>query len=143
MRGVDLVDQCRMEYTAQLRSHKWWHRLLLFVLNTSLGNAYILYKAHAEGCGQKRIMTRVEFHFEVASRLCESQVRLGRTGATFNRTDHGLHYSARHPKLRRQCVICRRKQIRYCPGCRGAYMCEGKCFIKVHTVPKYAARVLK
>lgn len=23
MRGVDLVDQYRMEYTAQLRSHKW------------------------------------------------------------------------------------------------------------------------
>jgi len=143
MRGVDLVDQCRMEYTAQLRSHKWWHRLLLFILDTSLGNAYILYRAHAVACRQKRVLSRVAFHYEVANSLCDSQVVPGRTGASFNRSDRGLHYSARHAKLRCKCVICGRKQIRYCPGCGGAYMCEGSCYLKVHTYPKYAAKVLK
>ena len=35
MRGIDVLDQQRVEYTVQLKSHKWWHRLLLFVLDTS------------------------------------------------------------------------------------------------------------
>jgi len=143
MRGVDLVDQCRMQYSVQLRSHKWWHWLLLFILDTSLGNAYVLYKAHALGSKEKCLMTRMAFHYEVANSLCDSEVRLGRIGASFNRTDHGLHYSARHTKLRAQCVICKWKQIRYCPGYNGAYMCEGTCFLKVHSIPKYAAKVLK
>lgn len=143
MRGVDIIDQCRMEYIAQLRSHKWWHRLLLFVLDITLGNTYVLYKAHVVNCGQKRLMSLVEFHYEVANALCDCEVRLGRTGFAFNRTKHSLHYSARHASLRRQCIICRRKQIRYCPGCGGAYMCKGKCFVKVHSIPKYAAKVLK
>jgi len=143
MRGVDLVDQCRMEYTAQLRSRKWWHRLLLFILDTSLGNAYILYKAHAIANREKRVMSRVAFHYEVSNWLCDPEVRPGRTSASFNRNENGLHYSARHPKLRAKCVICGRKQIRFCPGCGGAYMCEGKYYLKVHSIPKYAAKVLK
>ena len=48
MWGVDIVDQCRVEYTAQIMSHKWWHRLLFFILDTSLGNAYVLYKAYMQ-----------------------------------------------------------------------------------------------
>jgi len=143
MRGVDLVDQCRMEYCAQLRSHKWWHRLLLFVLDTSLGNAYVLYKAHAIGTGQKQVMSRIEFHYSVANWWCDPEVQPGRTSASFNRQDSGLHYSAKHEKLRAKCIICRKKQIRYCPGCAGAYMCEGSCYIKVHTIPKFAAKVFK
>jgi len=109
MRGVDLVDQCRMQYTAQLRSHKWWHRLLLFILDTSLGNAYILYKADAAASMQKRVMSRVAFHYEVANWLCDLEVKPGRTAASFNRSDSGLHYSVKHSRLRAKCVICGRK----------------------------------
>ena len=36
MRGVDVVDQCRVEYTTQIMSHKWWHRLFFFVLDSML-----------------------------------------------------------------------------------------------------------
>ena len=46
MRGMDVVDQCRVGYTAQIMSHKWWHRLFFFILDSSFGNAYVLYKAH-------------------------------------------------------------------------------------------------
>jgi len=88
-------------------------------------------------------MSRIAFHCEIVGRLCNSQVRPGQTSASFNRTDHGLHYSTRHVKLRAKCVICGRKHIRYCPGCGGAYMCEGESFVKVHSIPKYATKILK
>jgi len=63
MRGVDLVDQCWMEYSAQLCSHKWWHRLLIVILDTSLGNAYILYKDNA-------IRSTRMMQFVLGSRSC-------------------------------------------------------------------------
>ena len=33
MRRIVVLDQQRVEYIIQLQSHKWWHRLLLFVLD--------------------------------------------------------------------------------------------------------------
>lgn len=51
MRGVDVVDQQRVEYSVQLQSHKWWHRLLLFVLDSSLQNANVLYREDVQRVG--------------------------------------------------------------------------------------------
>jgi len=43
MRGVVIADQMHGAYTSQVRSHKWWHCLLFFLLDTSVVNSYILY----------------------------------------------------------------------------------------------------
>ena len=67
MRRVDLIDQTWNDYTAQLWSHKWWHKVLLFVTDSSLDNAYVLYKAYCLGRGQKRVMSQIQFHYEIAN----------------------------------------------------------------------------
>ncbi|KAG0595657.1 hypothetical protein M758_UG185600 [Ceratodon purpureus] len=87
-------------------SNKWWHRIFLFILVTSLGNAHILYmeddmERHSKRLSQKRKgrkdrrnpLTRAEFHYEIAAWLTMPSFQLGRTGGRFNRNDRGVHES--------------------------------------------------
>ena len=41
--GVDAVDQLQASYLCQSRSHKWWHRIIKFLLDQTKVNMYILY----------------------------------------------------------------------------------------------------
>lgn len=70
-RGVDVLDQCHVEYTAQIMSYKYWHMLLFFILDTSLGNAYVLYKTHYMKRYDKGHpqcpMSIFDFYYKVAS----------------------------------------------------------------------------
>jgi hypothetical protein len=43
MRGVDVADQLRASYSCQTRSHKWWHRVFFFLIDTTVVNMYIIY----------------------------------------------------------------------------------------------------
>jgi hypothetical protein len=43
MRRVDVADQLRTSYSCQTRSHKWWHRVFFFLINTTVVNMYIIY----------------------------------------------------------------------------------------------------
>jgi len=46
MRGVDVADQLHASYTCQTRSHKWWHRVFFFLIDTSIVNMYIISWTH-------------------------------------------------------------------------------------------------
>ena len=43
MRGVDMADQRRASYSSQTRSHKWWHRVFWFLIDTIIVNMYVMY----------------------------------------------------------------------------------------------------
>jgi hypothetical protein len=43
MRGVDVTDQLHAAYPTLMRSHKWWHKCVSFVVDQSLVNAKILH----------------------------------------------------------------------------------------------------
>ena len=45
MGGVDRFDQRRSMYSVRRRSRKWWMRLLYFVIDAAVVNAYILYNS--------------------------------------------------------------------------------------------------
>jgi hypothetical protein len=68
MRGIDVVDECRMYYTAALQSHKWWHRCLILVLDSSLQNGYILYWEDVSQVGLP-LYTRQLWHYNLARGL--------------------------------------------------------------------------
>jgi len=145
MRGVDVVDQCRVEYSVQIMSHKWWHRLLFFIVNSSLGNSYVLYKAdwaarHVKG-RPKRQKSRADFHYAIASWLTAPAFQLGRTGGSFNISNHGLHECRSARTQRRKCRLCGRKQNRFCPGCNGAFLCQRICYRLVHTNARCASKI--
>jgi len=48
MAGVDLFDQKATYYGIQLRSHRWYVKILFHFLEVSMINAYILYKTTCE-----------------------------------------------------------------------------------------------
>lgn len=46
MRGVDVADKLQGYYNIQQPTHKWWHRVLFFLLDMSLVNSFLLYEAY-------------------------------------------------------------------------------------------------
>ena len=44
MRGVDLANHIRSNYSLQVRTHKWWHRVFFSLLDLSTTNMYVIYK---------------------------------------------------------------------------------------------------
>lgn len=75
MGGVDLADQKRAAYTCRQRTHKWWHCVLWYILDTAMLNASIVYesKYHTKWTGRK-------FLLEVAEGLLENSVEEQRGG---------------------------------------------------------------
>ena len=43
IRGVDVAVQLWASYTCHKQSHKWWHRVFWFLVDTSIMNMYIMY----------------------------------------------------------------------------------------------------
>ena len=92
MRGINIVYQTRVQYTAQINSHKWWHRLLLFILDTLLENAYLLYKAYVVSRrSRQKPFSCAQFHYEVAIWFITPAIVLERTRSTFNCIDKRIH----------------------------------------------------
>jgi hypothetical protein len=62
MRGVDVADQLHASYSCQTRSHKWWHRVFFFFLDTTIVNMYLLYLGHVCHSRHRRsFLTHLEF----------------------------------------------------------------------------------
>jgi hypothetical protein len=64
MRGVDTQDQVWSQYTTQLKTKKWWHRLFFFGLDAAFANAYLMYK-HMTIAGKMKPMDHYTFMLEV------------------------------------------------------------------------------
>jgi hypothetical protein len=129
MREVDVTDHLRSMYSMQLRSHKWWQKLCIFVFDQSITNMYIMYGERCEELCQKPL-SHMLFNIAIADYLVVPQVAIrhncripqqvppGRKGCV------GPELSTR----RRFCVLCRRKQSAYCRGCNYTFMCAAPCF---------------
>jgi hypothetical protein len=140
MHGVDVVDQYRMYYTAALQSHKWWHRCLTLILDSSLQNGFILYHADVVEVGLP-MYSRQLWPYNVARALVAPFVRVNvpRGLRRNNLARQGFHHSERCPDARRKCIVCRHRTRQFCGACGGRFMCDKFCFVRVHTQPAFAA----
>jgi hypothetical protein len=79
MRGVDVADPLRASYSCQTRSHKWWHRVFFFLINTTVVNMYIIYLSLLR---RQREPTRPMTHLQFKTQLCQALLQNwpGRTG---------------------------------------------------------------
>jgi hypothetical protein len=70
MRGVDVANQLQALYSLQSKSHKWWHRIFLALLDIAKANIYIMYlDLCKQGPNQKKNpMT----HLQYKNALCEA-----------------------------------------------------------------------
>lgn len=139
MRGVDVTNQMRKDYSCQFNSHKWWHKLWTFVLECILHNGYILMRVHWKGLGEKPT-SRKSFHQQVALYLIEPKVGLPRT-APEGPSPGVIHMNEGQGKLRGQCKICGRKQNKVCKACGWKWLCA-KCYRKTHTSRKWFLKLM-
>lgn len=68
MRGVDVSDQLRVSYSTQKRTMKWWHRVFFFLFDTTLTNAYLLYRDYYQR-KEEKAMEHHDFQMSIAYAL--------------------------------------------------------------------------
>ena len=147
MGGVDMMDQFRSYYKVGRKSHKWWRSSFWFLFEVALIIAYILYKNMPRPNGVKP-MNHFNFHLEVARALCKG-VSKPRTAPEAGPAAAGIaapnpteHKRARLLGRKKQCYMCRSKDIRTASGrhpetvfgcfiCK-AHLCDDLCFAQFH-----------
>lgn len=132
IRGVDVANQICTFYSCQVRSHKWWHRLLFFLLDTTVGDCHVVYK---ELCKKldKRPPDHITFQEALVKEMCNDWwVRRGSV-SMWNLSRPALHMLVR-TKKRRLCKCCGEKpRARYqCAACGGVFLHMDQCFYKTH-----------
>jgi hypothetical protein len=69
MRGVDVANHVRSNYSCQVSTHKWWHRVFFFLLDLTTTNMYVMYldlwKKHGSG-------DRPLIHLQFLNKMCKS-----------------------------------------------------------------------
>jgi hypothetical protein len=131
-RGVDRANQNSSYYHIEHRSVKWWKSIFIAMIETTISNAYQLYRIRhpTEKADQLRFRKRLVDDILTASDYqpldkAPSRIVLG------------MHSIEQGPK--RNCVICskrnQRKQTKYyCIDCKKTVHPE--CFYKLHTIPE-------
>jgi len=135
MRGMDVTDHLRGNYSTQLRCHKWWIKLFHFVVDQTMVNAYVTWVKEMEDLGL-RIMPHLAFKIAVGKQLVQGAI------SARQRRVHPANYATpRRPprthahfrsKLRRACVVCGHLQRWYCEACKNKRMCRGACYYAHH-----------
>jgi hypothetical protein len=134
MRGVDVADHIRSNYSCQVRIHKWWHRVFFFLLDLTSTNMYVMYldlwKKHSTG---GRSLTHLQFLNEICKALTQKwpgEEEIGVLELPYAPRIHVPTYT----KLRRRCVICKERYHYYCYLCNCQFHCFSKgCWEKKHT----------
>jgi hypothetical protein len=123
MRGVDVADHLRGNYTTQVRTHKWWHRVFFFLWDVTVTNMYIMYLQILQRLGHSEEgITHLQFRNGLAQALtqnwgtrnCKGSLELPR---------HLKIHCPRYTTFRRKCVRCRKRCNYYCFLCGWRWMC--------------------
>ena len=120
IRGVDVADQLRDKYSCQVRSQKWWHRLLFFLLYTTVVNMWKLHTQQALILGTRPLIHK-SCQLRLAKVLASHHLRSRKCTSRFNNHDTILHMP-KWSHLRKICVECHRRCQTYCPSCIGHHM---------------------
>jgi hypothetical protein len=73
MRGVDVADHLRGNYTTQVHTHKWWHRVFFFLLDVTVTNMYIMYIQILQRLGRSEEgITHLQFRNGLAQALSQN-----------------------------------------------------------------------
>jgi hypothetical protein len=106
MCGVDLVDQKRDYYTMQTASHKWWHRVFLFIVDSSLNNGFCLYEEDLRALGLPLIAHQL-WHYKLGEALVQPFITADNIqGAVRNLVPRGLHRVDGHLTTQGRCCVC-------------------------------------
>lgn len=71
MRGVDNADQISGRYDALTKSHKWWHQIFNFQLDTTVVNPWITH-CNLSFRFLQNTLSHLEFHMQIAKALAST-----------------------------------------------------------------------
>jgi len=134
MRGVDKSNQSNSYYHFRHKSIKWYKTLFISVLESTVSNAYQLYKLRFPLTGKKPLMFRESLATDLAQEYITQKHRRLLLSSNL-RIIPGLHeISTRNQK---NCFICstnesRKTTIYYCIEC-DKNVCPSRCFYILHT----------
>ena len=141
-RGVDLSNQLVSSYHHGHKSVKWYKILALNFLETSIANAYILYKHQNPFTAHKHLKFREALVIEllqdyINQRIIQIQAR------QVERIILGQHHIGKRDQ--RNCAVCSTKTARittiyYCQECN-VNVCPVNCFYRLHTVLTLHSRI--
>ena len=155
MGGVDLADMLAELYRINVRSRKWYSRIVHYCFDTAVINAWLLYRRHMEQHGKNKYLPLKDFRCMIAHALtkagkCEGKKR-GRPSLDAVplapkrkkpdvrpiddiRFDNVAHWPA-HSEKRQRCKLCSTGFTRtVCTKCNVG-LCFTKtnnCFIRFH-----------
>eukprot|EP00117_Sycon_ciliatum_P029384 scpid103187/ scgid23410/ len=150
-----LLINCVQKYEIKIKSNKWWHPIFWSLINTSICNAYLLYKVGIADHAAE-VMSHSDFRAKLAEQLvqlfqrqhgCTSgRKRRASTQAAVERPQNrtvGQHLIVRvtsevaTTKPQRDCMLCKEKGKK---GSRSVYECSAcnvglhpDCFKEYHT----------
>jgi hypothetical protein len=135
MQGVDVADQLRASYSTQNRTHKWWHRIFFFLLDTTVVNMYMIYLVECKR-RSKPLVTHLQFRVE----LCEALLQQWRSLRAPKPPRRRGYYYPVFTELWKPCVVCNGPGMSpvvrpgtYCSWCDNKYMCFRKgCYKEYH-----------
>jgi hypothetical protein len=126
MRGVDAADQLRGVYSCLTRSHKWWHRLFFYMLDTTICNMWIIHSDLSFRFLQEPL-THQNFQLQLAKDLASTWKGRKLGYSIFSPYIPSAHGPKRRGKKRGNCRICGQRTNQWCPGCQG-HTCKGNCY---------------
>jgi hypothetical protein len=136
MRGIDVTDHLRGNYSCQLKCHKWWMKIFHLVVDQTIVNSYVTWTREMEELGLK-IMPHLLFKIALGKHLV-----LDALEARQRRAGPQMRLPRRPPptqgqsssKLKRQCIVCGHPQRSYCAACGYRWMCKGTCYFAHHEI---------
>jgi hypothetical protein len=130
MRSIDTTSQLRGAYSCLTRSHKWWHRVFYFLLDTTVCNMWMLY-SDLSFRFLIEPMTYLGFPMQLVKALASKWARHKHGYSTISPyilTAHGLKSMG---KKRAHCRFYGARTNQACPRCQ-VHMCKGFCYWDYH-----------
>ena len=151
MNGLDLADQYRAYYSVGRSGSKWWRYCFWFLVQTSIVNAFLLYRRANLPRARRNTPEgeHLQFRVQLLRNLLEHSSRQQATNIQQSPSVSGRvapveqHKSVRLPGNKKTCYVCSKNKVktpRGCPvvtvfGCCmcGIHLCKGQCFKDFHT----------
>ena len=132
MQGVDMVDYVRSNYTSMGRSHKWWHRLWDFLVDTSIFNMWIIHKKTFQATTSSKHHLN---HFQFVMAMCKALTKNWdgqRLCTSLMQSMPKIHCPIKS-HLHHVRIHYKKQTNLFCAQCNYQWMCYTcGCFLKMH-----------
>jgi hypothetical protein len=123
MQGVDTASQLWGAHSCLTKSHKWWHRVFFFMLDTTICNMWIIHSDLSFRFLHEP-MTHLSFQLQLTKALASTWAGRKQGYSTISPYFPTSHGPKSIGKKRGHCWFCGARINQACPRCQ-VHMCKG------------------